>query len=365
MCWLLGIAVLFLSHNVVGAHYPRKSNDEPVTFVSLPHKLISDCDEDILEAWQEKISEDQVAQFLRVHMPDRVRTIARIEPLPVQKLRKLTGKYYDDFIDFYSCVGKDCFWLANRMSMLKGQTLEFVVNNSTSMIRRDAKMLPGRLEYMSRFIELRNRLRDIFRLLSYFPIETVSIRSFSSISEPYEVSFQGKIPDEIFQMLTDHLNWIQPDYSGKPVGKCIGEVVKGSRERGAYIYVATDGELEGYEQKDVEQMLRLRNAEKFPITFLTCTRQKDSIAWLKDLDNISNVRIVYDPSSEFHKTRAKQGGTLQLCSPFFFCCQCCWECRILCLIKQVPIIFTPIRRCRILVEPPCRDINTINTDMRH
>ncbi|MTI14227.1 vWA domain-containing protein [Sansalvadorimonas verongulae] len=206
-------------------------------------------------------------------------------------------------------------WLAYRLRVLSNYEVEFVIDNRYSMATPDGMYGPDRRQ-MTRFEELKFRLGNMVRLLTYLPIRKITLRTFNSA--PVEFSYaQNERPDQLYHAIHQFIQTIVLDHSSTPLNGILHSLMQSSPAP-KVIYLFTDGEPNDAGGTD-EFCRRVteRNPEKFPLCIIACTGDDDCMKWLNKLDRkAARVHVVDDPQSEREEIKKVQGNQFPVSESF-------------------------------------------------
>lgn len=223
-----------------------------------------------------------------------------------------------------------------HMIQVVGRHHEFIIDNSGSMtLLADPEKPRGE----SRMDELKSRLRQAIKFLSYLPTKGVTISCLNDRqgdeNHPHVIFPAANERDR--EQLLNKLNRFLPTIEPGGLTPLNGAVKKAyaranSRDEITNTIIFTDGEPSdnspGFEestprgstdhrlprivgQRPVREFIKLlanRDAQKIPLTIAQTTNDRDAIAWTNLCDNVcKNVNAIDDMANEIREVRSQHG----------------------------------------------------------
>jgi len=195
--------------------------------------------------------------------------------------------------------------LMNKLLNLDGYSMHFKIDDSGSMTsssslpRKNASSyMQGvgdtRKEMLTRWEEAENRLHILFDLISFVPTGSITL-SFLNRREMIILDRAQKSPEEFAAYAHDK---IKATFGTRPAGETpihrnmqnmLQQALPNQNARTTMHYLLTDGEPSGGEEeiRNIKELLKKRNAQCNPFTFLCCSNDPGHTDWMHELEEVA------------------------------------------------------------------------------
>lgn len=178
------------------------------------------------------------------------------------------------------------------MMLSEYQSLEFIVDDSGSMMCDSDTINPISKRTNTRWEEAHQRLKEMVEILAYVPFQQIGVE-FLNRKDRISLARNGRAP-RVF--LDDANRQIDVAFSRPPAGTTPAlEKLQESflRGQGASIsrYFMGDGLPNGGHRaiKEITNIVKNRmDPASNPVTFLSCTNEDEQVQWMKDCEEVSS-----------------------------------------------------------------------------
>jgi len=216
--------------------------------------------------------------------------------------------------------------LMNKLMMLSEfQSLEFIIDDSGSMLCQSDTIDPLTRKTSTRWGEAHRRLKEMLEIIAYVPFQQVGIE-FLNRKDRIELKRNGRDPKSF---LSDANAKIDNAFRNKPAGTTPAlEKLQESLIRGQGVSLARyffgDGVPNGgvVAQKEIVKILKHRqNPQGNPVTFISCTNEDDQVEWMKDAEEaVPYCSESDDFKDESNEVMRDQGAALPYTKGFHLIC---------------------------------------------
>jgi len=257
-------------------------------------------------------------------------TNATIEMMQEPDISLEAGMQPDEMVDQLGAVlGKYevPIGLMNKLMMLSElQSLEFIIDDSGSMMCNSDTMNPKTRRMNTRWEEAHQRLKEMIEILAYVPFQQIGIE-FLNRKERISLTRNGRDPKTF---LADAYGKIDQSFARGPQGttpaleKLQESLIRG---QGASLgrYFFGDGQPNGglFAQKEIVRILKAReNPAGNPVTFISCTNEDEAVEWMKDAEEaVPYCSESDDFGDEAREVLRDQGAALPYTKGFHLICQ--------------------------------------------
>lgn len=230
--------------------------------------------------------------------------------------------------------------LVNKLLALQGYKLNFIIDDSGSMKSSSdvflnqasdyVKANSGGSRFMTRWQEAQDRLHIMIDLLAYIPTHEATI-NFLNRGNKIVLNRQGKTPEQFARDAHEQIKnaFAQDPDGGTPIFDRLTKAFKQGNQSTlpTMQYLFTDGVPDGGGPADIARIRDLvirRDADKNPLTFMSCTDQDQETGWMKAIDEdnrTKNVAEVDDFEDEKNEVLAKQGPAMPFSKGTWLLCQ--------------------------------------------
>jgi hypothetical protein len=198
--------------------------------------------------------------------------------------------------------------ISKLMKLRQFDALHFLIDDSGSM----GMSSTGRYQTMSRWEEVRLRLKTMMAILAFIPIKKIII---SFLNHPHGINMDrphSQTPQEFTQVIDQRIDQLlsRPPRGFTPLIEAIQRSInlRGSVAR----YFFGDGVPNGgiREINSIKQMIENRtNATENPITFIACSDNDQDVEWMFEIaETAPNCAALSDYQNEAHEVRSNQGA---------------------------------------------------------
>lgn len=191
--------------------------------------------------------------------------------------------------------------LVNKLLALTEYNLDFIVDDSGSMgLQSDVSMKQASMQIkqkcdprgqraqsfnsqLTRWEEAEDRIHVLIDMLAFIPSNPITI-SFLNRSDKLVLDHRGKTPEQFAQDAHQKvMNFFNRAPSGgTPIHAKLSQAFQ-SNNGAAMHYLFTDGEPSDGKER-VINLIRNRNHQMHPLTFMSCTNNDDEAEWMKTLE---------------------------------------------------------------------------------
>lgn len=304
----------------------REGGGAPATTVQNPDNalpVISSMDD--YEKFNEDVKVSGGAEFLLAES-----TNATIEMMQEPEICLEAGMQPDEMVDELGNIMSKYevpMGLMNKLMMLSElQSLEFIIDDSGSMMCQSDTKNPQTGKFNTRWQEAHQRLKEMVEILAYVPFNQIGIE-FLNRKDRIALQRNGKNPRNF---LADAYRQIDQQFVKNPSGTTpylekIQETLL--RGQGASLgrYFFGDGVPNGglHAQKEIVKVLMNRqNPQGNPITFISCTNEDAAVEWMKDAEEVVPYCSESDDfGDESREVLRDQGAALPYTKGFHLICQ--------------------------------------------
>lgn len=228
--------------------------------------------------------------------------------------------------------------LMSKLIALKDFTLDFMVDNSTSMgswspmKRQEASVYMQNVGNMrnvmlTRWEEAEDRLHVLIDIIAFVPTGPITL-SFFNEANVLVLERQGKTPT---QFALDAHQQIRQAFSRNPYLNHTPilqnmQTMLTRNTKNTMHYVLTDGEPSGgaSEIRDIKNFLltaRGRNSQTHPFTFLACSNREEDVMWMREVEDIAPYVAAQDDfTGERREVYFDQGCAFPYSRGFWWLC---------------------------------------------
>mmetsp|Transcript_16607 Transcript_16607/g.40393 ORF Transcript_16607/g.40393 Transcript_16607/m.40393 type:complete len:458 (-) Transcript_16607:45-1418(-) len=217
--------------------------------------------------------------------------------------------------------------LCNKLMMLSEyQSLEFIIDDSGSMLCNTDSFDPVTKQPLTRWKEAHQRLKEMVEIISYVPFQQVGIE-FLNRADRLTIKREGRDPKSLMQAAYQQIDAV---FKKTPSGTTPAlEKIQHSLMRGQGVSIARyffgDGLPNGGKRAIDEIVKILKNRpepEMNPITFLSCTNEDAAVEWMKDAEEVCPYCSESDDFvDEANEVLKDQGAALPYSKGFHLICQ--------------------------------------------
>ena len=217
--------------------------------------------------------------------------------------------------------------LMNKLMMLSEyQSLEFIIDDSGSMLCQSDTVNPQTRQMNTRWQEAHFRLKEMVEVLAYVPFNQVGIE-FLNRKDRVTLTRDGREPQAFLNHAYQQIDQV---FARGPSGTTPAlEKIQESLLRGQGASVARyffgDGVPNGglRAQQEIVRILKHReNPVGNPVTFLSCTNEDDQVEWMKDAEEaVPYCSESDDFKDESDEVMRDQGAALPYTKGFHLICQ--------------------------------------------
>eukprot|EP01068_Selenidium_serpulae_P010792 Selendium_serpulae@DN5531_c0_g1_i3.p1 len=265
-------------------------------------------------------------------IPLAVSTNATIEILQEQDNAQQVGLPADDMIDKLGAVLQKYevpIGLVNKLMMLtEMHVLEFIVDDSGSMLCDTDELDHKRNRPLTRWEEAEKRICEMIEILAYLPAPKVSL-IFLNRSNTAKLEHTGQSPADYMK---DGEKQVAKAFKDPPTGTTPAlDVLKKSMEtqkdKCVARYFFGDGVPTGGKD-EIAKLVELAKARKNPagnpLTFMSCTNDDAEVEWMKDLEEAAPYCTEFDDfKGEQAEVLRDQGEAMPYTKGFYLVGQLC------------------------------------------
>ncbi|MDE0980318.1 MAG: hypothetical protein OSA78_10010, partial [Flavobacteriales bacterium] len=306
--------------------WKEKQGGGPATTVANPSMalpVVSNMED------HEKLNEAVVASGGQ-EFPLSESTAATIEMMQEPEICLEAGMQVDEMVDELGNILTKYevpMGLMNKLMMLSElQSLEFIIDDSGSMMAGSDTVNPQTGKQNTRWEEAHQRVKEMVEILAYVPFNRIGIE-FLNRRDRVSLERNGRDPRTF---LASAYSQIDQQFAKKPSGTTpylekIRESI--TRGKGASLgrYFFGDGVPNGglHAQKEIVNILKNReNPEGNPCTFISCTNDDAAVEWMKDAEEaVPYCSESDDFKDESAEVMRDQGAALPFSKGFHLICQ--------------------------------------------
>jgi hypothetical protein len=215
----------------------------------------------------------------------------------------MTGELTDSLLAVFGKYEIPIGMLSKLFELTDYEVLEFIIDDSGSMNSPTDSNLPNSNIPMTRWQEVFYRLKTMFEILAYIPVNQFRLRFLNraSTAEYTFRHFSGQSPEEFMQLTNRLFDKISRELPTgcTPVLSCFERSFYENKGKKVSIYFFGDGEPDAGTQQRFEKMIINReNPKNNPITFLSCTGDDEKVEWMKELEEVAEYCAEYDDFSD-------------------------------------------------------------------
>ncbi|KAG7366136.1 hypothetical protein IV203_028806 [Nitzschia inconspicua] len=272
----------------------------------------------------------QLNEDLGMDIPLAESTNATIEMMQEPEISLEAGMQPDEMVDELGRIlGKYevPMGLMNKLMMLSEyQSLEFIIDDSGSMMCNSDTINPISRRQNTRWEEAHQRLKEMVEVLAYVPFQQIGVE-FLNRKDRISLSRNGRAPRVFLEEAYRQIDLI---FSRPPAGTTPAlEKIQESflRGQGASIarYFFGDGLPNGGDRavKEITRIIKNRaNPASNPVTFISCTNEDEQVEWMKDCEEIAPYCSESDDfDDESREVLTDQGAALPYTRGFWLICQ--------------------------------------------
>jgi hypothetical protein len=212
------------------------------------------------------------------------------------------------------------------MMLSEFQSLEFIVDDSGSMMCQSDTINPVTRQPNTRWQEAHIRLKEMVEILAYVPFQQIGVE-FLNRKDRISLARNGRAPKAFLQEAYAQIDAV---FSRQPSGTTpYLEKIQESflRGQGASIarYFFGDGLPNGGHRaiKEIVNIIKNRaDPAGNPVTFLSCTNEDEQVEWMKDAEEIAQYCSESDDyDDESREVLGDQGVALPYTRGFWLICQ--------------------------------------------
>ncbi|KAL3915180.1 MAG: hypothetical protein SGILL_005766, partial [Bacillariaceae sp.] len=272
----------------------------------------------------------QMNEDLGTDVPLAEATNATIEMMQEPEICLEAGMQPDEMVDELGAIlGKYevPMGLMNKLMMLSEfQSLEFIVDDSGSMMCNSDTINPVTKAPNTRWQEAHQRLKEMVEILAYVPFSQIGIE-FLNRKDRITLTRQGQGPKQFLQTAYQQIDTAfnkRPGGTTPALEKLQETFLRG---QGASIarYFFGDGLPNGGQMavKEITNLIKNRaDPANNPVTFLSCTNEDEQVEWMKDAEEIAPYCSESDDyDDEMREVLGDQGAALPYTRGFWLICQ--------------------------------------------
>jgi len=257
-------------------------------------------------------------------------TNATIEMMQEPDISMEAGMQPDEMVDKLGAILNKYevpIGLMNKLMMLSElQSLEFIIDDSGSMMCNSDTVNPQTGAPNTRWQEAHQRLKEMIEILAYVPFNQVGIE-FLNRKDRISLTRNGRSPEAFLQ---DAYTQVDQNFARGPSGttpyleKIQESILRG---KGASLgrYFFGDGVPNGgiMAQREIVNLLKHReNPQGNPVTFISCTNEDAAVEWMKDAEEaVPYCSESDDFGDESREVLRDQGAALPYTKGFHLICQ--------------------------------------------
>jgi len=213
------------------------------------------------------------------------------------------------------------------MMLSEYSSLEFIIDDSTSMWEITEIIDPITEEPWQRWKEANHRLKEMIDIIAYIPFDKIVIKFLNKTDT---LTLKRETKQTPVEFLKSSCSKIDSLFQTKPRGTTpVLEKMQESFEIGAgkciARYLFCDGKPNGG-QPAMDALIKLlkdrKDPEYNPITFISCTSDEAAVEWMKDAEEIIPYCSELDDfASEAKEVYKDQGAAVPYTKGFYLICQ--------------------------------------------
>jgi len=257
-------------------------------------------------------------------------TNATIEMMQEPEISLAAGMQPDEMVDELGAIlGKYevPLGLMNKLMMLSEfQSLEFIIDDSGSMMCLSDTVNPVTKQPNTRWQEAHQRLKEMIEILAFVPFQQIGIE-FLNRKDRITLKRNGMTPRAF---LAEAYRQVDAAFSRQPSGTTPAlEKLQESflRGQGASIarYFFGDGMPNGGQMaiREITNIVKNRRDPAMnPMTFISCTNEDAQVEWMKEAEEIAPYCSESDDfDDEYREVVTDQGQALPYTRGFWLICQ--------------------------------------------
>uniref|UniRef100_A0A7S1UXM7 VWFA domain-containing protein n=1 Tax=Grammatophora oceanica TaxID=210454 RepID=A0A7S1UXM7_9STRA len=258
-------------------------------------------------------------------------TNATIEMMQEPEISLEAGMQPDEMVDKLGAILNKYevpMGLMNKLMMLSEyQSLEFIIDDSGSMVCQSDTINPTTKKMNTRWEEAQQRLKEMVEILAYVPFQQIGIEFLNRKDRVSLMRQDGQTPESFLQMAFSQIDAVfrrGPAGSTPALEKLQESLIRGS---GATLarYFFGDGTPNGgvVAQQEIIRILKSRqDPQGNPITFISVTNQDADVEWMKDAEEVVPYCSESDDfGDEMKEVLRDQGAALPYTKGFHLICQ--------------------------------------------